>query len=77
MSHWKTEYLSKIKGRRSRIIEIDGMDSRLQFDVRLQIALRRNASYLLVGTSGNENISFSSSCHGAGRLPFLPAQLLH
>ena len=26
-----------------RIIEIDGMDSRLQFDVRLQIALRRNA----------------------------------
>ncbi len=27
-----------------------------------------SASYLLVGTAGNENISFSSSCHGAGRL---------
>ena len=26
-----------------RIIEIDGMDSRLQFEVRLQVALRRNA----------------------------------
>ena len=27
-----------------------------------------SASYLLVGTVGNENLSFSSSCHGAGRL---------
>ena len=27
-----------------------------------------SASYLLVGTAGNENLSFASSCHGAGRL---------
>ncbi len=27
-----------------------------------------SASYLLVGTAGNEDLSFSSSCHGAGRL---------
>lgn len=41
--HIKINIQNNISIELVRIIEIDGMDSKLQFDVRLQIALRRNA----------------------------------